>query len=452
MVRPDVSIRANLFIKTKLYNQHFDLTFRNPSLNARFKLEAARLSQPSLRALTLLAAVLSVLVSIAQLSISLLLFSIASCGLAFIDLKPHSFLAAGSCLLLLPQLTLADSYSLSQSVMVFLPTALLHFLHSSSWRYFCQVGAVQLIFISVCSNSSIFTLTMGLAISVVLYSVMERYVVDLWILEDSYKKSSILLWELLDSSKEGTLIVDLEGQVKHYNKAVYAFIQQRCSLLDLDVRNLLPQHLDINSIIQRCKKEGCIQTKVFLTASPKDAINSSQRVLAYNLSAEQASWVGGNCIKITLQDATSKTKQDGLTFKGLMDLQNSYSIMTRELERSFKYEEAIQKEDLKRLRSTAYCVNSILSWQMICLGGIEFNHRLFNVRDQVLEIIDTSASRHLNRLDDIILTFNASFPTGVVGDLNHHGELLKALLGFVLQTVSEDGSIKLYCDVAVSSK
>jgi hypothetical protein len=292
---------------------------------------------------------------------------------------------------------------------------------------------------------------MGLAISVVLYSFAERYVVDLWILEDSYKKSNMLHWDLLNSFKEGTLIVDLQGQVKYYNKAVYAFIQPRCSLLNLDVRTLFP-NLDFNSIIQSCEKEGFKQTKVFLTASPKDSINSSQRVLAYNLSAEQMSWVGGNCIKITLEDATSTAKQEGLTLKGLIDLQNSYSIMARELERSFKYEEPIQKEDLKRLKSTAYCMNSVLSWQMICLGGIEFNHRLFNIRDQVLETIDTTASRHLDRLDDIILTFDTSFPTGVVADLAHHGELLKALLGFVLQTVSEGGSIKLYCDVAVSSK
>lgn len=448
-LRKDCSVRQNLFVATTHYSQHNDLSFKNPSLNSRFKIESARINQPNLKALLLIGAAACFVFGLYQLDFSLLAFSVASCFLACAPMKTRIQLPVLTILLILPQLALADQGGLAESILVFLPTALVCLFHSAHWRDLLWASGMQMVVVRCFSNIATFELAIGLAGNVGVYSLLERFLLDLWILADSYKKSNTLHWEMFNSFKEGTLIVDLEGVVKYHNKAACKFIDVHMPMLNINVKRLFPDHIQIDETIRQVAKGKSTQTIVTLSNLVQNHIMSPHRILAYKLTATPANWVGGNCIKITLQDVTSKMKQLALTHVSLNDMQNSFSILTRELDRCFKYEEPPRREDLMRLDSITYNVHSIICWQMVCLGSIEFKHRLFDIRSEVIDTIESSITKYLDKLEDTMLILDTNFPTAVVGDCDQHNQLLRALLMFALNDVVPDASIKIYCDVSV---
>lgn len=380
---------------------------------------------------------------------SLLLFSLATVGAAVVGLGTQYVLLALTTLLIIPQVMFVDQGGFSDFVLVYAPTSLLYLLSSEHWRTFSYAGTVQLLLVWWQTTSSFHGLVFGLAANIGVYTVLERLLVDRWMLSDSYKKSNTLHWELFDNCNEGTLIVDLDGTVKYYNKAVYRFIESRSPLRNLNVSNLLPKHLEITKTLKGCARGQAYQTVVNLTNNPLEAINSSAVVISYKLIAVAANWVGGNCIRITLQDETTNAKQYAMTQITLKDLQNSCSILDREIERCLKSEEAPRREDLLRLNWLSFNVYSTSCWQMVCQGSIELKQRLFDIRNEVIGVIENSISKHLDKLEDVMLVFDTSFPYGVIGDPDLHSHLLKALLMFALQHATPESAFKIYCNVSV---
>jgi hypothetical protein len=439
--------QQNLFIETSFYSQHADLSFIKPILKSRFKLEMTRLNLANLKTLHQSAAAFCLLMGVLQFSLALVLFSIGALCLAYAQLKPTHKLYAGLCLLILPQMVLADS----DAALVFLPTALLHFFNSEHWKSVGYSGVTQLVVLAAFTNASFQHLLIGLCSTIGVYILLERLLVDMWVLLDSYKRSNTLHYELFNSFKEGILIVDLDGRVKSFNKAVFKFLRPTSSLANLDIRAIFPSYIDVEAIVRSCARGDCYTNTVSLMHSPQDNLNSAQDILAYKVIAQPATWVGGNCIKITLKDETDQVKQIGLTLSSLTDLQNSCSILSLELERNLKYEEPPRREDLIRLNSVSSNMQSLVIWTMISLGYVKLEVRQFDIREEVVETIDACVSKHLDRLDDVVLVFNPSFPTSVVGDLHQHNLVLKGLITYALQTVSQEGGIKVYCDFSVSS-
>jgi hypothetical protein len=442
----------HLCISAKQYAQKPDLSFRNSSLNSRFKLEVSRINKPNLQVLHVFAALLGAVFGVIRLSPPLVLFSAAAYSLAYAKLKPELLLRAGSALLVIPQLALMDSGGLSEAVLCFALPTLLHFFNSEDWKNLGKTAVAQLVVIAWATNAHWLVLWVGLGLNLAVYGMLESFLIDFWVVKDAYKKSNTQHWGLFDNSEAGVLIVDLEGKVKYYNRTVFNFTTQRTSLHNSAVKTFFPEHLPIDTILETCAKGSCFQTLVTLSTYSQAISDSPQGILAYNLTAEPTSFIGGNCIKMTLQDASQMVKQLNLAQAGLSELKNSCSLMSRELERCVKFDEVPHLSDLARMNSLFFGMSSLVSWQLYCLGSVEFRDRQFDIRSEVVDTIEHSVSKYLDKLDDLILIFDACFPTEVVGDVEHHNSLLKGLLGFVLKTIAEDGAIKVYCDIAVRTR
>jgi hypothetical protein len=449
--RREVTKRQHLCISAKQYAQRPDLSFKNPSLNSRFKLEVSEISRPNLQLLHVFAAVLGTVFGVIKLSLPLVLFSAAAYSLGNAQLKPESLLRAGSCLLVIPQLTLMNAGGLSDAVLCFALTALLHFFNSEDWKNLGKTAVAQLVVIAVATDAHWSVLSVGLGVNLAVYGMLESFLIDFWIKKDVYKKSNNLHWGLFNNSESGVLIVDLEGKVKYYNRAVFNFTSQRSSLHNSAVSAFFPKDLPIAHIMNTCTKGRSFQTLVSLTTYPQET-SPQGGILAYYLTAEPTSFIGGNCIRMTLQDATQMVSQLNLAQTGLSELKNSCSLMSHELERCVKFDEVPHLSDLARLNSLFFGMSSLVSWQLYCLGSVEFSDRQFDIRSEVVDTIESAVSKYLDKLDDVVLIFDACFPTGVVGDVDHHNSMLKSLLSFAMKTISEEGAIKVYCDIVVRTR
>lgn len=299
------------------------------------------------------------------------------------------------------------------------------------------------------THSAPFTSVVGISAFLALLSAIhERDFRAVWTLFDSYKRSCLVYFDIINRSADATFITDLNTRVLYANIKGQKLLRKLGSDLNASPKlSTLTEQCGANSLgrySEICREGSSVEAEISFC---KKAHGQYNNVGPYTMRVEPISWKLGNCLKFNFTHISSIRQQRHLIETHTKSVLTTMQSQMHRLESLYSNDDLLELSDLHNAQEIYSTMFNMLNVQMLVSGSVKLQQKDFNFQHELVEKIEAFSHVAYKRSIDISLTCSTAIPRILVGDPEKTSQLVKSIVGLAANLAKIESMVQVNCDL-----